>query len=83
MRKLVTKDWVQVSPGLVSKGERGFVDIAYTFLGALLLVGSNVVKWSDHLKKKISINNSAEALIPFKEEHQDLLKRVRRLSITY
>ena len=31
-------------------------------------------KWGDHQKKKFFIKNSVEALIPFKEKHQGLLK---------
>ena len=55
-------------------GRWGFVGIPYNFLGGLLLGGSNLEKWGDHQKKKFFINNSVEALIPFKEEHQNLLK---------
>ena len=31
-------------------------------------------KWGDHQNKKFFGNNSVEALIPFNEGHQDLLK---------
>ena len=31
-------------------------------------------KWGDHRRKKFFINNVIEALFPFKEEHQGLLK---------
>ena len=31
-------------------------------------------KWGDHQKKIFFINNSVEAVIPFKENHQGLLK---------
>ena len=36
--------------------------------------GSNEKKWGDHQKKKFFVNNSVEAVIPFKEKHQGLLK---------
>ena len=36
--------------------------------------GSNAKKWDDHQKEKFVINNSIEALIPFIEKHQGLLK---------
>ena len=31
-------------------------------------------KWGDYQKKKLFINNAVQALISFKEGHQDLLK---------
>ena len=37
--------------------------------GKLVRLGS---WWGDHHRKKLFINNSVEALIPFKEEHQGL-----------
>ena len=42
-----------------------FVDFCWEF---------HAEKWSDHRKKKFFTDNSFEALIPFKEEHQGLLK---------
>ena len=42
--------------------------------GELLLGASNAKKWDDYGKKKFFINNSVEDLIPFKEEHEVLLK---------
>ena len=41
--------------------------------------GSNAEKWVDHQKKKFFVNNFVEDLIPFKEEHQGLLKLPVRL----
>ena len=35
---------------------------------------SNVAKWGDHQKKKFFGNNTEEAVIPFKEDHQGLLR---------
>ena len=46
--------------------------IACTFLGGLQLGSSNAEKWFDHQREKFFINNSVEALIPFREEHQGL-----------
>ena len=48
------------------------IGIACTFLGGLQLGSSNAEKWVDHQRKKFFINNSVEALIPFREEHQGL-----------
>ena len=48
------------------------IGIACTFLGGLQLGRSNAEKWVDHQRKKFFINNSVEALIPFREEHQGL-----------
>ena len=31
-------------------------------------------KWADHQKKKLFINNAVETLIPFKEDHQGLMR---------
>ena len=31
-------------------------------------------KWGNHQNKKLFVNNSVEALIPFNEGHQGLLK---------
>ena len=53
--------------------DRG-VAIAWTFLMGLWLGSSNVEKCGDHWRKKFFINNPVEALIPFKEKHQGLLK---------
>lgn len=36
--------------------------------------GSVANKWADHRQKKFYLNNTVEDLIPFKEEHQGLLK---------
>ena len=36
--------------------------------------GSIANKWTDHRQKKFYLNNTVEDLIPFKEEHQGLLK---------
>ena len=76
LRKLLTDDWVHLSPRLVFRGveEGGGTAIACTFLMGLCLGSSNVEKWGKHQRKKLFINNSVEALILFKEEHQGLLK---------
>ena len=50
------------------------VKTEYTFLVGFLLGGSNVKKCGDHQKMKFFINNSVEAVIPFKEKHQGVLK---------
>ena len=39
-------------------------------IGGLQLGSSDAEKWDDHHRKKFFTNNSVEALIPFKEEHQ-------------
>ena len=36
--------------------------------------GSVANKWADHRQKKLYLNSTVEDLIPFKEEHQGLLK---------
>ena len=63
--------------GVGSGEEFGTIRVActlvYTFIG-LQLGGSHPKERGDHRKKKFFINNSVEALIPFNEEHQDLLK---------
>ena len=55
----------------------GFIRIhcncIYFFWGLLLGV-SNAAKWGNYLKKKNFINNAVETLIPFKKDHQDLLR---------
>ena len=63
--EIVTKDWVHVSPGLVSGSGGGCgrpmkLDIRFWLLG-----GSNAEKWGDHEKEKFFINNSVEAEISF------------------
>ena len=55
-------------------GEDRGIAIAWTFLMGLWLGSSNVEKCGDHWRKKFFINNPVEALIPFKEKHQGLLK---------
>ena len=50
------------------------VEIACTFLRGFLVEGTNAEKCGDSRKKKLFINNSVKALIPFKEEYQGLLK---------
>ena len=76
LRKLVTKDWVHVSPGLVleCEGRGGGHSKCIFFFGGLLFGGSNAEKWGDHQNKTFFLNNSVKALIPFKKEHQFLLK---------
>ena len=56
--KLVIKDWVHVSPGLVSGngGEWWATEMACTLEGFLLGV-SIAEKWGDHRKKNFFINN--------------------------
>ena len=83
LRKLVTKDWLHVSPGLVSGAERESVGGRWNwiyFFGGLLFGGSNAEKWGDHKKEKFFIKHSVEVVISFKQEHQDLLKHVLALS---
>ena len=64
LRKLVTDDWVHVSPGLVFGGwgrMEGVVTAnACMFLRRLYLGNSNVEKWGDHRRKKVFINSSVE-----------------------
>ena len=48
------------------------------FLG-LLLRGANVEKWGDDQEKKFFIDDTAQALIPFKKRHKSLLKPHVRL----
>ena len=55
-------------------GEDRGIAIAWTFLMGLWLGSSNVEKCGDHWRKKFFINNPVQALIPFKEKHQGLLK---------
>ena len=50
------------------------IGIACTFLGGLQLGSSNVEKWVDHQRKKFFINNSVEALIPFRGTSGPILK---------
>ena len=50
------------------------VKTEYTFLVGFLLGGSNAKKCDDHQNMKFFINNSVEAVIPFKEKHQSVLK---------
>ena len=69
----VTNDWVHVSPGLVSKGGWGTVDIAWASLGGFLLGCSNTKKRGDHGNKKIFINKSFKALITLRKGHHSLL----------
>ena len=49
------------------------VETAYTFFG--IVVGRfKYGKMGDHQKKKFFINNTVEAVVAFKKEHQGLLK---------
>ena len=75
-QKLVTDDWVLLSPGLVFRGvgEGGGIATACNFLIGLCLGSSNVENWGDHRRNKLFMNNSMQALTSFKEEHQGLLK---------
>ena len=85
LRKLVTKDWAHVFPGLVSGcgggGKYGRpMKLDIRFWG--IVIGRfNAEKWGDHKKKKFFINNFIEVVISFKQKHQSLLKHVLALSI--
>ena len=52
----------------------------FLFLGEEVGEGAGLLElqctfiWGDNQKKKFFTSNSVEALIPFNEEHQDLLK---------
>ena len=52
----------------------GLLELYLPFWGELQLGHSHAERNGDHQKKKFFINNFVEALIPFSEEHQGLLK---------
>ena len=61
--KLVTKDWVHISPGFVSGGGRvgGRWNCMY-LSSRLFLGGSNAEKWGDHQNNKFFITNSLRSI---------------------
>ena len=64
LRKLVTNNWVHVSPGLVL-GKWGAVEIHEPF-GGISVGRSSMKKLGDHQNKKLFINQSVKVLIPLK-----------------
>ena len=69
LRKLVTKDWVHVSPELISGGGGKYWEtdqIGCTFLGDCCWEVQMWKNGGDHKKEKFFKNDSVEAVISFK-----------------